>query len=109
MTTDKHGEYQCCVTNALTLQAGPPPVASIAASYLRRNSFGSESPSYCGRMTGLMRGVYWSSSNSTERGVGAEASLLWPMLLLHPTYSPSSSSEYSSSSMMMGLGRSLTI
>jgi hypothetical protein len=55
-------EYQCCAKplrdrmRALTLQVGPPPVASTAASYLSRNSLGSESPSYCERMAGLKRG-----------------------------------------------------
>ena len=68
-------EYQCCArpfserTNALTLHATPPPDASMAASYLRRKSFGSESPSNCGRMVGLKRGGHGISSNSTERGV----------------------------------------
>ena len=42
-------EYQCCArpfserTNALTLHAAPPPDASMSTSYLRRESFGSES------------------------------------------------------------------
>ena len=42
-------------TSAFALHAVPPPDASMVASYLRRNSSGSDSPSNCGNIAGLRR------------------------------------------------------
>ena len=78
-------EYQCCarpfreITNAFTLQAAPPLDASMAASYLRRKSLGSESPSNCGRMVGVEA---WGPRELFEfYGEGRGGVLLWMKLL----------------------------
>ena len=62
-------------TSAFALHAVPPPDASMVASYLRRNSSGSDSPSNCSNIAELRWWGHCTSSSSSDNG-----DILWCLL-----------------------------
>jgi hypothetical protein len=67
-------EYQVCATflTAMTkdfaMTAVLPPYEDMVASYLIRNCFGSECPSYMGSWSGLYDGDHGVAYSSADRG-----------------------------------------
>jgi hypothetical protein len=54
--------------DAFAFMVGPPPFDSTIALYFSRNSFGSNSPSYCGKVVALNYGGHGTSSSSADNG-----------------------------------------